>query len=81
MLARGVDERRGVERRGLRKLDRAQEESMKSPAAETTGLPPNVQPCMPGLRATEVSSFIRTAATGIPPPSALLITVMSPRTP
>ncbi len=48
--------------------------SMKFAAAVASGLPPKVQPCIPGASAAAASAVISTAPIGTPPPSALLST-------
>jgi len=57
-----------------RKSGRFTRSSTNAPAVVATGLPPNVQPCMPGASEAAASAVISTAPSGSPPPSALLIT-------
>ena len=52
-------------------------DSTQLPAVAATGLPPNVQPCIPDLSVSATSAVTSTAASGMPPPSALLSTIMS----
>ena len=52
------------------------------PTAQASGLPPNVEPCSPGLSTPSTERLPITADTGmIPPPSALPSVYRSARTP
>ena len=52
------------------------------PTAQASGLPPNVEPCWPGLNTPSTSREDTTADSGrMPPPSALPRTYMSGTTP
>ena len=52
------------------------------PTAQASGLPPNVEPCVPGVSTPSTSARPTTAETGtIPPPSALPSVTRSGRTP